>query len=232
MNKGLANILKGLLVPDPDNGKPGIPVIDKFGGLVYVAEFDDKIYPDEGGEKIITTLLPLTNDVSFTPAYVDDYLGDAAGIGSRSMVPDNHYRGLLYFEDNGVKVMGRENGRIKYTSRLRLVGWINSSWVETVPNFTISALLTSKIIGIFNNAMNTNINNYIRLHITVTDIPKPDKSLFSAYTYNLKDTQYLLPPYEVFGLDISTEFQMHESCIDSITLLTPEQKAANDNCTA
>lgn len=219
MNKAIAHILKEQLA--------GLPVIDKIAGLVQTAEYEETTYDDEGvTKKTIIKKIPITTD------------GPDNVCKDKSLVPDSSNKGMIYFEDIGGITFLRTNGSYsRYRSRLRMVCWFNGKGVAqslegdynddynedygggNVPTYDVASILINHVVNRFVELNAQNKGKYLRLQVGIDNIPIMGKQLFSAYTYDMYNTQYLMYPYEYFAIDLNIEFEMHKSCIESIQFI-------------
>jgi hypothetical protein len=117
---------------------------------------------------------------------------------------------VLYFEDNGVDFNARENKFICYTSHLRLVCWINvgryvAECCHEGLTCTASADIIKKILCAL-PSQPENITPYARVYPVVTNQVVRSNAIFSAYTFNETQVQYLMAPFDYFALTIDTTF--------------------------
>ena len=63
-----------------------------------------------------------------------------------------------------------------------------------------------------------NVSFFQGLSVSVSRIPKQDASLFSRYTYDETDAQYLMPPYEYFGIELRCTYRINPDCISQIQI--------------
>lgn len=199
MNKFLANILKTQLA--------GLPLIDKMAGMVQTVEYEDTTYDE-------TQTVP-TKKVQKIPVSADVEL--SVGQILADLIPDSSKKGILYFEDNGVTSLGKQGEFNRYRSKLRLVSWLNTKAL-TNDSKTIVPALINHIISKLEVLNATNSGNFIRLAVIVDSMPRQDKNIFAQYSYDLYNTQYLMPPFDFFAIDLSIEFSMHPRCLDNMVL--------------
>ena len=197
MNQAIANIIKESI--------EDLDFVDKIAGLVstqYInIEGVTKSYP-------VACCVP---DTCKTGDYND-------------LAPDSKYKSVIYFEDGGVSFV-RAQGNFKYyQSRLRLVGWLNVKSILgeecDASQCTYSSHAIMDIIRLLPE-FPQNIAPFAQVYMEVTSQAVRDKAIFSKYTYNELQTQYLMSPYDYFSLDITTTFgiclpgnQVYNSCDD------------------
>lgn len=189
MNQAIADIIKEKIEK--------LPFVDKIAGLVQTVHLD---FVDEKGGRVAKAFpvaCCVTADDCKKGAYND-------------LAPDSKYKTVIYFEDEGVSFL-RESGNHKhYRSTLRLVCWINVAKLKDVYckkriPCTVSAQLIAQIIRALPRNPE-NISPFDAIYINVTEQLVRSNSIFTKYSYNEKQTQYLLSPYDFFALEIVTDF--------------------------
>lgn len=200
MNKELASILKDRIAP--------FPFIDVLAGLVQTVE---EVHETENGT--VRKRFPLSSDTNMTDA--------CAGGLERALTPDSSKKSVIYFEDFGSQVTreGR-NGAQSYISTIRLVAWLNRERLTGDAYTSISGYCIAAICRRLDLKFeNTGI--FQRLRVNPSRIPIQDASLFSRYTYDEAERQYLLPPFEVFAIDFSCSYHVKPGCITEIDFNNP-----------
>ena len=184
MNQAIANIIKESI--------EDLDFVDKIAGLVSTQYMNiegvTKSYP-------VACCVP---DTCKTGDYND-------------LAPDSKYKSVIYFEDGGVSFV-RAQGNFKYyQSRLRLVGWLNVKAILgdecDASQCTYSSHAIMDIIRLLPE-FPQNIAPFTQVYMEVTSQAVRDKAIFSKYTYNELQTQYLMSPYDYFALDIETTFSI------------------------
>lgn len=211
MNRAIANILKTSL--------SGIPFVDKLAGLVYVAEYDDSFFGGNDVQITISKRIPLSCDV------------DPGSCDKNYLIPDSSKKGILYFEDQGITFLGKDRRDNSYSSLIRLVCWVNTDWIQNNTCTDAGGLLQNYCIAEIQKLNLTNQAPFKKIQIQVQAIPRRDKNIFSAYTYDEKATQFLIPPYDFFAIDFRITYLVPQACLDDISVRTTEQYLAAKNCT-
>lgn len=188
MNNKIANIIR-------DDIKD-IAWIDKLAGLTQVAKVSQT-----SGESKVEKRFPISCAMSYD---------DACKTGCYDeLAPDSKYKSVAYFEDEGVTFTGRVGNKIYYESRLRLIVWLNLKALAgecgTSGDYVIDVIKTIP-------SMPRNVGGLISLQTTITSQAVRDVSIFSKYTYNEKQTQYLMYPYDFFALELRTNFVINTEC--------------------
>lgn len=182
MNQAIASIIKTAI--------EGLDFIDKISGLVST-----QYRNVEGVVKSYPVACCVPDDCKD-----GDY---------NDMTPNSKYKSVIYFEDGGVNFV-RAQGNFKYyRSSLRLVGWLNVKMILgdecEASQCTYSSHAIMDIIRSLPE-FPQNISPFTQVYIEVDSQVIRDKSIFSKYTYNELQTQYLMSPYDYFALDITTTF--------------------------
>ncbi len=209
MNKAIAHTIKEALI--------GLPYIDKYGGLVFPLERKDVLYDEVTGnpQPAIVKRLPVTSDYTITRD------GDCNSAEVIDFVPSQEYKGMLYFEDGGIDPIGRKGRFWMYSSKLQLVAWLNTKGLmedqgddpPTALNMSeLSIPLFTVIQGRLEALQNTNAGNLLRMKVRILRILPQSRALFSQYNYDEAATQYLMPPFEFFGLSLAVDFSTLSAC--------------------
>jgi len=191
MNQTVANILKGYI----ENCE--CDFVDKIGGLVQTAY---QTITDENGIKV-QKAYPITCNFTADDCKTGVY---------NDMTPDSKYKTVIYFEDGGVTFNQRQGIFVCYTSNLKLVCWINIPLIygETCPDgipCTEAANIIKKILCCFPETP-VYATPFSRFFPVITNEEIRSNSIFSKYTYNEKQNQYLMYPFDYFALNIQTTF--------------------------
>lgn len=189
MNQAIADIIK-TQIEDLD-------FIDKIAGLVQTVHID---IANENGERV-TKSFPVACCVT-----ADDCIAGAYN----DLAPNSKYKTVIYFEDGGVSFVKNTRSHKFFRSTLRLVCWINVAKLKEQECYntlscTVSAHLIADIIRHL-PVYPQNISPFDAVSFEVTDQVIRSNSIFSQYSYNEKQTQYLLSPYDFFALTIQTDF--------------------------
>lgn len=132
-------------------------------------------------------------------------------------VPDEKYRSIIYFEEIGNTIISQTNYEIKMSSDVRLVSWFNTKKIGNISSAVLMGLILQSIHN-FNFTNTTNLNN---IKITLSGVEKKSATIFSGYTYDESETQYLIFPYDYGSLTFTVTYSVN-LCIDDIEL--------NPNC--
>ena len=200
MNQAIANIIK-TQIEDLD-------FIDKIAGLVATQYVN---ITDENGNKVqkrYPVACCVTADDCKQGAYND-------------LAPDSKYKSVLYFEDRGVSFEKYESNWKYYQSNLRLVGWLNIKKILGENCDSSLCTYAAHAIADIIRHLPTHPQNIAPFDFVYSEVMSQavrSNSIFSPYTYNELQVQYLMAPYDYFALDIQTSFAI---CIEGRTVYTP-----------
>lgn len=192
MNKELSLILLSKLKE--------APYLDRTSGLVQVI---NRVI-DTGDGAFINKRIPVAADCSGIQA---------------DMIPDSRYKGMLYFEDGGVAAPIKARNGWQYTSKLRLVCWLNTQLITGDD----STLLSARVITDIATRLSGNPFSsapFSRIAVSISNIPVQDAAIFNKYDYSEAETQYLMPPYEYFALDLSVTYTIAGSCVSEVVAIS------------
>ena len=204
MNQAIASILKAYI--------EDLDFVEKIAGLVQKVTF--KI---DGVEKSFPVACCVSVEDCKNGAYND-------------LTPDSKYRSVIYFEDGGVSLSKYESNWKYYTSRLRLVGWLNVKMIlgeDCGETCTYAAHAIADIIRHLPSHPQ-NVAPFDFVYPEITNEIVRSNSIFANYTYNELQTQYLMAPYDFFALDIQTNFAI---CIKGTSVYSScDEVAVSETC--
>jgi hypothetical protein len=202
MNQAIAHIIKSEI--------EGLDFVDKIAGLVAPLTFDIAIGDGKSVEKTFPIACCVSPEDCKEGAYND-------------LMPNSQYKTVIYFEDKGVTFVKSESHWKYYTSNLRLVCWINiekltnSGYCKSEVPCTYAAHIITEIIRSMPE-FPLNITPFHQFYSEIVSQDVRNPSIFSAYTYDEKHSQYLMAPYDYFALDITTNFAI---CLNSDVVPSP-----------
>jgi hypothetical protein len=198
MNKELANAIKGKLLT--------LPFADMVAGLVQTLTTEEMSADNSVN---VVKRRPVSYDVTIVG-------GDNCAGKEVAVMPDSNRKSIIYFEDFGIATTGTLRRHVGYSSSLRLMCWLDRSKLVGDNYTEIAGRAMSAIVGRLAHKNPENIGIFTRLTIDVARIPPQDPALFGRYTYDETDRQYLRPPFEFFGIDLSCKFYVPEKCLENI----------------
>lgn len=177
--------------------------VDKIGGVVY--PFQQKRM-GEGGQPVIKTIPIYGNNptVCVNEPYID-------------LVPDDRYKSVVYFEADNENMVteATHQGQVTTIANLTMIGWFNMPKINaslTSAEGMIRAM-TSVVLGVW---------DITGAHcvVEVTGFRYRDPSIFSEYTYDEAEKQYLIYPFD-FGA-VEFEVQMTYDICDDEPEISPD----------
>lgn len=218
MNQAIADIIKEHI--------EGLDFVDKIAGLVSTVYMDVSDKDNALVQKAFPVACCVTANDCKQGAYND-------------LMPNSQYKTVIYFEDGGVSFDKYESHWKYYTSKLRLVCWINIAKIlgdncKSGSVCTYAAHVIAEIIRELPEFPESH-TPFHRLYFEVVNQAVRDNSIFGKYTFDEKHIQYLMYPYDYFALDIETHFSICMNsdvvpapCDDIIEQMTPVAEAATD----
>lgn len=193
MNAAIAELIKARIT--------SIAAVDKIGGLVR------PISRVMEGNKVKT--FPVACNVTDPLSCDEETL--------KELTPTSGYRSIIYFEDRGApqKTVHRTLG-IWFTSKLRLVCWMDTTKIG--PACTSGDEVEMEMIAaIEGDKYHYNSGIYQGIRHKCSPAEK-SPSIFSKYTYDEANRQFLHWPFDYFALDIDTSFRTIVSCVEPVEL--------------
>lgn len=191
MNSKIADLIKAEI--------ENLPFVDKIAGIVKPVTYTDK----QGTEK--TFPIALNDATACQPGHYMD------------LCPDSTKLSIIYFEDLGMDVV---NACCYYTdveAKLRLVCWINLAKINTA--YSDANLIKWKLIQVIPRRLaNSEWATKIFIKFAGEELKSPD--IFAAYSYDEKQNQYLMFPFDYFALNYTIKYSisMDSDCLTDIIL--------------
>lgn len=195
MNKYISVILMTKLM--------GLPYIDKPGGLIQVWQ---KSVPPTGEDKATTKRIPIS---AIYAAMTNCDLTDEKLI---SYVPESKLKGMFYFEDGGASLNSNKRSPSVnfWRSRLRLVAWFNTKNIQSQQDIMFTSNAQQEMISLLPSKP-INVDIFKQFYVEPTNILAMESSIF-PYDYDEKETQFLLPPYAFFAIDLDVYYGIPKGC--------------------
>lgn len=183
----------------------GQPWADRMGGLVKTIKYLDK----DAQNNTIIKFMPVGCRTDFQTCQKGKY---------QDLVPNSRLRTLFYFEDGGITLNSRNGDKFEFTSRLKLIGWINmKKFVIPSGVCSISGKIVSQILRVIPKTHeNFGIYTEARIRFVSEDIKSP--AIFQRYTMPEEVLQYLLYPYDYFAINFQVEFVVNRACDDTVVV--------------
>lgn len=198
MNKPLCSILKVRI--------ENLPFMDVVAGLVQTIEEEEFTDDNPTGKPVINRF----------PASYDVIRGDKCTGPIKDLIPDSTKKSITYFEDFGSVFTGTNGGLIGYNSRVRLICWLNRALLTGNDYTEITAACITGLIEKLQGRRFASVGEFIQLNVKPVQIQPQNKALFANYTYDQTQRQYLMPPFEFFGIDLLCSYKISPKCLDKI----------------
>jgi hypothetical protein len=136
-----------------------------------------------------------------------------------ALVPNSDKKSIIYFEENGIRSKMINNNLIEITANVKLIFWCNLKRINST--FTDAELLKLNIIKAIPDTI-ANIFPYSFVRINYIGEDAKNVSIFSKYTYNEEEKQYLIYPFDYFALNYEILFQVGKNCVEDIVISPAE----------
>jgi hypothetical protein len=137
----------------------------------------------------------------------------------KAMIPNSKHKSCLYFEDKGIDTGQDVRGNVQYTSRLRLVCWLNMNIINGLYDPAVTSKIMADIIFRLMEIQNQNEDPFSRVTVKLAGIAEQSQDIFSAYDYAERETQFLMPPFDFFAIDFTVTFSISKECDRTINLV-------------
>ncbi len=186
MNNKIANIIVDYI--------KDLAWIEKLAGLTQVAKINQN-----GVEK----RYPISCSMVFDDVCVEGCYDELA--------PNSAYKSVVYFEDSGFTFSKQVGNKLYYESTLKLIAWLNYNKLGggcgSTGNYIIDIIRALPSYPV-------NVSDLLGANIRVMSQAIRSDSIFSQYTFNEKQTQYLMLPFDFFSLTIQTSFYIIPECVE------------------
>lgn len=199
MTRQIADILRQKLT--------GLDFLDKVAGLVQTIE---RTQPTEIETAFVVTKFPASADTNYEECFRRGCYKD--------LVPNSKNKGVLYFEDNGTRILGKDKGAFQYESRLRCVVWVNNKLIQQTADcksilHQLQTYVRAKLeTGYYNEG------DFQKIYVTATNLVENDYAIFNRYTYPAEGLKYIFWPYEAFAIDFVVTYQINANCLPEFIL--------------
>lgn len=128
-------------------------------------------------------------------------------------IPDDKYRSIIYFEEISNQLISQDNYCIAMQSTVRCIGWFN---LKKISNTLTSDYFMSQLIQAIPDTI-ADFDNLYNIYLTFDNIENKSPLLFSAYTYNEAEQQYLIFPYDYGALRYTVNYHINK-CQSPVSL--------------
>lgn len=178
--------------------------VDKYAGLVRPVTI---VQPTPTGT--IRKVFPVSCSINETQCKPGDY---------QELIPNTNYKSVVYFEDGGVTVTGRDARFVDCRSTLSLIAWLNGKKLGNDGCDLSSIAVLNIIKALTPYFSNFNSGSFAKIKIAAVSEDPKNANIFTRYSYDESTTQYLMYPFDYFRLNLSVVFSVPLGCIDDMTI--------------
>lgn len=184
--------------------------ISVAAGLAVPVTYQEEVATGVNGERdsVLRFTIPVSVDTNIPPC-------SPYQVPDQALIPDSSQKGILYFEDGGGQVAGQRGpyGTI-FNWNARLVMWLNKDLITGYGYTMISANVVNAALEAIGHYAPNPWNDYpfTRLVVRMTNQVQ-GAQVFSRYTYREPVKQYLMAPFEAYGIDLRITFVTDPRCI-------------------
>ena len=149
------------------------------------------------------------------PVYINENKDVCDNSDYIALVPNSDKKSIIYFEENGIRAETINNNMIEVTASVKLIFWCNLPRINSTLKF--AELLKLNIIKVIPDSI-PNLFPYSFIRIAYTGEDVKSVSVFSKYTYNEEEKQYLIYPFDYFALNYDIKFYMGKNCVEDIVI--------------
>lgn len=192
----------------------GLPYVGRYGGIVKNATRTVQIgMTDQGMPIFDLERFPVSCTVNGEDCFSSGRYLD--------LVPNDNFSSIFYLEEisglnyDGVETRLRNKAFHKFSSRLRLVGWLNLPKLG-ITDCNGSSLIVGGLMKLLNRQY-ANLDVPMPIHQleyrVLTQEPK-QANPFEKYTYGEEQMPLWMYPFDYFSLVIDVRTILHESCLE------------------
>lgn len=180
--------------------------MDKYAGLVRPVTISQ---PSSNGvvRKTFPVACSVSQDCCTDKTYTD-------------LIPNTQYKSVVYFEDNGVQVLGADARYIEMRSNLSLIGWLNGKKLGYNGCGIASMAILSIIKTLKPNFAPFNSGSFVKIKIAAISEDPKNPNIFTRYSYDESTTQFLMYPFDYFRLNLQITFSVPLNCIEDMEILS------------
>lgn len=205
----------------------GVPLIEKYGGLVFPLSIPEQVGATSTGEPILKEkVFPVSCGISFESCIT--------GRKYQELVPNSRYRSIAYWEQTGDAVLNTNETKLipkgkasVYDIPARLVVWMNIQKLninnEAYEQCSIVAPVMLAVEKALHNRNGFTISNptYDNPHVKYIfqgQETKDAKKAFGQYTYGSETAKFMLWPFDFFVLKYLVRLRINRDCVESFVL--------------
>ena len=187
-----------------DNILPYITALnfsDRVAGISYILELP--VLTDNN--QTVIKRFPAVQNTNKNQCALNDYV---------ELIPDDSLKSLVYFELLSNNIQEENLQYQQYQATVRLTAWFN------LRNINENLTNCEQLLQLINNAIPFRLDDFsntYRITIETSDKRIRDKTIFSAYTYNEAEKQYLIYPFDFGHINLTINYRV-DKCATDITI--------------
>lgn len=174
--------------------------IDKIGGIVKPL-----IIKKVTGDTTINKTIPVCFNENKTTCDVSDYI---------DYCPNTAFKSVSYFEIKEINEVDTTAHHSQFEGTIRFVCWLNLPLINQ--NLIPINNIPFEVLGAVPKQL-SNSSPFVFAQIYASGISK-DEAIFTGYTYDEAESQFLMFPFDFFAIDFKVSFRVPFSCISNVTL--------------
>lgn len=178
----------------------GLNFVERTAGLVRSIPI--KVPTDDAGMVIKNIPVALNNE---TPCVEEEGM---------ALVPDSSKKSIVFFEDGGINIIGKDIRFIDCESTLTMVAWFNLPQINEA--YEDATLLMAKLVSTIPRKL-ANSDFVTKIRITPSGF-LPKDTVYSQYDLDLAENMYFSFPYDYAAFSYTVNFSIPMACLDAITL--------------
>ena len=131
-----------------------------------------------------------------------------------TFTPDTKKKSVVYQEAVSESIQNEWDGFLEITAEIRIVAWLNLKRINK--NIKDSILIQKNLIQNIPEQI-TGISGLQKCDLHFQGITRSPE-IFSAYTYDEAENQFLIYPFDYFALNYQVDYRTHKSCYEAITI--------------
>lgn len=205
----------------------GVPLIEKYGGLVFTLSIPEKVGETSTGD-------PILKEKSFPVACGVDFNNCVNGKRYQELVPNSRYRSIAYWEQMGDAVLNSEEmkkspkgGALVYDIPARLVVWLNIQKLNINNAAYDQCSIVAPVMLAVENALHDK-NGFLIADATYQKAnvkyifrgqeKKDPNTVFGKYSYGQETAKFMLWPYDFFAMRYTVRLRINRDCVNSFVL--------------
>ena len=186
---------------------------DRVAGIVQTISIQEK---SKDYKTTIIKKYPAACDV------VGENCGES-GSKYKDLIPNSSKRSVMYFEDvGGIQFLRKERNDLVFEAKIRLIVWLNQQQLGK-NECSVSAPIMAHLIAKLSTTSPFNFAPYTKMSIHIANIAQKNPAIFSKYTYDEAEMQFLMYPFDYFAIDLLVNYSINANCLDDFVIGVPDE---------